>query len=136
VYSPGVSINTNKFPQSRFGLIIRFGCAPQNVDKLIASAVDEVNKLKSEGPLEVNVNKWKAEYINQRGLQLKENSWWLNYISDQIQNKDDLHQLNGDEKTIGEFNQSNLKDFAKKYIRDENFIRFVLLPEEAKTLTN
>jgi hypothetical protein len=44
--------------------------------------------------------------------------------------------LDGDEKTIGEFNQSNLKDFAKKYIRDENFIRFVLLPEEARGLTN
>jgi zinc protease len=131
VYSPKVSINTNKFPQSRFSLIIRFGCAPQNVDKLIASAVDEVNKLKSEGPLEININKWKAAYINQRRLQLKENSWWLNYISDQIQNKDDLHQLDSDEKTIGGFNQSNLQDFAKRYIRDKNFIRFVLLPEYA-----
>jgi zinc protease len=117
-------------------LIIRFGCAPQNVDKLIASAVEEVNKLKSEGPLEININKWKAEYINQRGLQLKENGWWLSYVSDQIQNRDDLHQLDGDEKIVEGFNQSNLKDFAKKYIKDENFIRFVLLPEEARGLTN
>ncbi|AYL94369.1 M16 family metallopeptidase [Mucilaginibacter celer] len=132
VYSPSVSINTTKFPESRFSLIIRFGCAPQNADKLVASAMDEVNKLKTEGPLNTNINKWKAEYSRQKELQLKENGWWLDYLSNQLQNQDALDQFKTDGKLSGELSQQALKTFAKKYLPDNNFIRLQLLPENLR----
>jgi zinc protease len=37
-------------PQGRFTTTITFGCAPQNADKLIASALDEIEKIKKDGP--------------------------------------------------------------------------------------
>jgi zinc protease len=129
VYSPSVSVNTNKFPESRFSLIIRFGCAPQNVDKLVASATDEVNKLKTEGPLNNNISKWKAENSRQQELQLKENAWWLDYLSDQLQNRDALDQYQSDGQLSEEINREVLKIFAKEYLQDNNFIRLQLLPE-------
>jgi zinc protease len=132
VYSPTVAINTNKFPESRFSLIIRFGCAPQNANKLIASATDEVNKLKTEGPLNTNINKWKAENSRQRELQLKENGWWLDYLSNQLQNQDTLDQFKSDGKLSEEVSQESLKVFAAKYLLDSNFIRLQLLPENLR----
>jgi zinc protease len=127
-----VSLSTNKFPQSRFSLIIRFGCAPQNVDRLVASAIDEVNKLKTEGPLTANIAKWKAEDSRQRELQIKDNSWWLGYLTDQLQNQDNLDQFKSDSPLVEKVNQEDLKIFAKKYVLDANFIRLQLLPDNLR----
>ncbi len=38
-------------PQSRYSFGIQFHCAPQNVDKLIVSALDEINKLRTDDTL-------------------------------------------------------------------------------------
>jgi zinc protease len=132
VYSPNVSLSTNKFPQSRFSLVIRFGCAPQNADKLVASATDEVDKLKTEGPLSANIAKWKAEDSRQRELQVKDNGWWLGYLTDQLQNQDNLDQFKSDIPLVEQVDQAGLKNFARKYLIDTNFIRMQLLPGNVK----
>src|SRR5690606_29080597 len=49
VYSPRVSLNYVKNPKNAYKISISFSCAPANVEKLIAAAIDEVSKLKKEG---------------------------------------------------------------------------------------
>jgi zinc protease len=130
VYSPGTRVNIVKYPEARFSLTISFGCAPQNADKLIASTLDEINKLKSDGPPQVNIDKFKAEDQRTRETALKTNGFWLSYLSGQLQNQEDLQQLNYYEKTIVKVTPASLKETAVKYLTGENYIRLVLLPEK------
>jgi zinc protease len=130
VYSPSTRISTVKYPEGRFSLTISFGCAPQNVDKLIASALDEINKLKTDGPPQVNVDKYKAEDERTQETALKTNSFWLSYLSSQLQNQEDLQQVNNYEKTMVKVTPASLKETAVKYLTGENYIRLVLLPEK------
>ena len=130
VYSPNVSVSCEKLPEQRFELSVSFGCAPQNVDKLIASALDEIEKLKTTGPLQVNLDKFKAEYGNTWELNLKSNMFWQYYLTSQLQNGEDLNQYQGYVKTLNAITVDDVKAMAAKYLTGKNYIKLVLLPEK------
>ncbi|WP_254060917.1 pitrilysin family protein [Mucilaginibacter sp. L196] len=129
VYSPGAFVSYNKYPIPRYGFTIVFGCAPQNVEKLITSALDEVNKLKSNGPEVVNVEKFKAENGRTRETQLKTNKFWLNYLNGQVQNQEDLELVLQEDERMKSVTPMTIKEAANKYLSGDNYIRLVLLPE-------
>jgi zinc protease len=131
VYSPRVGESVSKYPQSRYNFVISFGCGPQNVEKLIASALDEINKLKTSGPPQVNVDKFKAEDQRIQETDLKSNTWWLDYLVTSLQNQDDLHELNTYDSELNKVTPASLKTMAEKYLSGRNYIRLVLLPESA-----
>jgi zinc protease len=128
VYSPGVFENTVKLPQQRYSFVIQFGCAPQNVDKLIASTLDEINKLKTAGPPLEKVDKWRAENKTSFEPRLKTNSFWLGYISGQLQNRESLEQVSNYTQMLDKVTPADVKAMANKYLSGENFIRLVLKP--------
>jgi zinc protease len=130
VYSPGVSESVSKYPNPSYSFGISFGCSPQNVEKLIASVLDEINKLKTSGPLQVNVDKYKAEDQRTRETSLKSNNWWMDYLVTSLQNHDDLHELNAYDSDMSKVTPETLKAIANKYLSGKNYIRLVLLPEK------
>jgi len=119
-----------KYPQPRYSFIIQFGCSPQNAAKLIASALDEVDKLKTAGPLQENVDKWRAEERTTTETQLKTNGFWLNYLTDQLQNKDELNDINGYNGLLDKVTPEELKQMAGLYLSGGNYIQVVLMPEK------
>ncbi|WP_295801638.1 insulinase family protein [Mucilaginibacter sp.] len=132
VYSPGVRMSTVKLPQGRFSTTITFGYAPQNVDKLIASALDEVEKIKTAGPPQVNVDKFRAESQRTIETSLKTNGFWLGYLSSQLQNQEKLNQIDDYTKQLNLITPADVKAMANKYLTGKNYIKLVLLPEKAK----
>jgi len=129
VYSPSVSINTSKYPEGRYIFVIQFGCAPQNVDKLIASANDEVAKLRNNGPLQENLDKWRAEDKASMPTVLKTNFFWRSYLSGQLQNNEPLEQIDEYTGIRDRLTVDDIKKIATKYLSGDNYIRLVLLPE-------
>jgi zinc protease len=128
VYSPRVELTTTKQPDPRFTLTIQFGCAPANIDKLIATAKAEVVALASKGPRIENINKWQAEWVRQRELDVNENSWWLNYLADKLQSGEKTDAYTNDQIFIKETTPVVLKDMARKYLMNGNFIKIILMP--------
>lgn len=128
VYSPSVRLNAVKYPQGRYSLMISFGCAPQNADKLVASALDEVAKLRQSGPLQENIDKWRAEAKTARETLLKTNAFWIGYLNGQLQNKQDLHQVDQYYEDLDKVTISQLQDAARHYLSGNNYIRLELLP--------
>ncbi|HWW39807.1 insulinase family protein, partial [Pedobacter sp.] len=137
VYGTNVSEDVSKYPNSRYGFTISFGCGPQNVERLITSVLDEINKLKTSGPLQVNIDKYKVEDQRTRETSLKTNRWWMSYLVEQLQNQEDLHELNAYENNINNVTPKSLKAIANKYLSGKNYIRLVLMPEkEVETKTS
>jgi len=129
VYSPGVYATTTKSPRQRYSFIVQFGCAPQNVDKLIHSALDEISKLKTSGPLQENLDKWRAEDKSERETEWRTNEFWLGYLTNQLQNDESLEQVTDYPVIRDAITTSELQALAAKYLDGSNFIRLVLLPE-------
>ena len=129
VYSPAVGLSTVKYPKGRFSLTVSFGCAPENVNKLIASVMDEVNTMKTVGPPQVNVDKFKAENKLSLESALKTNSFWMSYLLSHLQNQEPLDQINDFNKILDQITPSDVKNVAGKYLTGKNFIKLILLPE-------
>lgn len=131
VYSPRVQISTEKLPRGRFTAAISFGCAPQNADKLIASALDEVEKIKTTGPPPVNIDKFKAEGQRNAETTFKTNEFWLSYLSDQLQNQEPLISMDEYIRQIKAITPADVKAIAARYLNGKNVIRLELLPADA-----
>ncbi|MEO6521801.1 MAG: insulinase family protein [Mucilaginibacter sp.] len=129
VYSPQVSVSTAKYPEGRYSLVVSFGCAPQNVEKLITSALDEIGKLRTVGATQVNLDKFRAEDKTSTETQLKSNGWWLSYLVGQLQNKESLNEVDNYIAALDKVTVDNIKEMSVKYLSGKNYIRFVLLPE-------
>ncbi|MCC8426884.1 pitrilysin family protein [Mucilaginibacter sp. UR6-11] len=132
VYTPGVYASAGKYPHPRYSFVITFGCDPKNVDKLIASALDEVNKLKTEGPPQVNIDKYKTEYQRSHETSIKTNKWWLIYLNGKLQDKEPLNDMDGYNAEVQAITSQSLKLMAQKYLSGKNFMRFVLLPQSSR----
>jgi len=128
VYSPSVRVSTEKFPQGRYTLVVSFGCAPQNADKLVASALDEIAKVRKDGPLQANIDKWRAEAKAGHETAVKTNGFWLSYLSGQIEDKEDLHEVDGYLEELDRVTVGRLRDAARKYLSGGNYIRLELMP--------
>jgi zinc protease len=131
-YSPSVLVAFEKIPEPRYRLRIAFDCAPENVEKLIAASLDEVDKIKANGADEETLQKFKAEDRNKEELQLKSDFAWAQYIKQQLLNDEDLNEVNEYESIIKKLTKESIKEAANKYVSGNNLIRFILLPEAYK----
>lgn len=130
VYSPGVQLNAVKYPQAWFGLTVRFTCAPANADKLVASVLDELAKLRTSGPSQENLDKWKAADLNLRETQLRNNGWWLGYITSQLENGEDIAAEKEHANIVNAITVPGLREAAARFFTGKNFIRLELRPEK------
>jgi zinc protease len=129
VYGVGARASYSKHPSGRYTFTITFGSAPENVEKLIASTLDEINKIRQKGAEPVDIEKFIAEETRTTETQLKDNAFWLNYLNTQLQNDEDPKQVLRYLASLKNLSSETLKDAANKYLSGNNFIRLVLLPE-------
>ncbi len=130
VYSPRVNVSYDNEPKPHYSVGISFSCAPANVDKLIVAAVDEVKTLQKEGASADDIQKFKAEELRQTELQLRENGFWLGYLQNAYTNDEDPKKVLTYTKTLSEVTNASTKTTAIKYLKSDNFIRLILLPEQ------
>lgn len=130
VYSPYGRISTSRFPSPTYRLTIGFGCAPANVDKLINLALEEVKKVRENGAVKEDIEK----YVNNEKLKfetnLKNNNYWLNSLVDKYQKGEDITTIPTSVKNLDKITVESTKATAKKYLTGNDLIKVVLLPED------
>jgi len=130
VYGVGARASYSKFPKGRYSFNISFGCAPENVEKLISSTLDEINKIRVNGALAGDIEKFIAEETRTTETQLKDNGFWLGYLTSQLQNEDEPKQVLSYLESLKELSPEALKATVQYRLNPDNFIRMVLLPEK------
>lgn len=129
VYSPGVQLSTVKLPKSRYAMIIKFGCSPANVEKLIAATLEEIDQVKKNGAPKTDLDKFKAEEAVALKGSLESNSFWLSYLSGSYQNGEDPAQILTYKQHLDGLTNDAIQKAANTYLNGKNYIRFVLMPE-------
>jgi zinc protease len=130
VYSPEVGLSVSKYPSSHYYFNISFSCATANVEKLIAAALDEVKHIREAGATVDDISKFKSEEKRQHELSLRNNNYWLSYLSIRSKYGDDLGQLLGNLQRLDLVTVESTKSNAQKYLTEDNYIRLVLMPEK------
>ncbi len=130
VYGANAGASYSKFPTNRYNLTITFGCAPENVEKLIASTLDEINKVKTNGAAAVDIQKFVAEETRSTETQLKSNQFWLGTLVNSAQNEENPKAVLTYIESLKKITPASLKEAANTYLSGKNYIRLVLLPEK------
>ncbi|MBC8053545.1 MAG: insulinase family protein [Sphingobacteriaceae bacterium] len=130
VYSPGARMSYSKYPHNRYSFTVSFGCAPENIDKLVAATLDEIGKVKASGAQAGDIEKFVAEERRSTETQLKQNGFWIGYLSGQYQNNESPAQVLTYLESLKKLTPAALKEAANKYLSGNNFIKLVLLPEK------
>lgn len=128
VYGVGARGNLSKVTFSDFNFSISFPCGPENVDKLIAASLAEVEKIKKEGVTPEDLAKVKETYLVARKEQVKTNRFWMENlmrIDQEDRNASDILEY---EKAVNNLTAKEIQKVAQKYL-DENYFLSILMPE-------
>ena len=82
VYTIRAMSGLRKLPHEKYYLNITFPCGPENARRLAQNAIKVYRDLLTNGPTDEDWQKVKKAWLVQHEQNLKENNYWLNYLSD------------------------------------------------------
>ncbi len=129
VYGAGMYGSMNKYPYNSYSLGVSIPCGPENVDKLIAAALAEIDKVKANGPSEADLNKVKETWKQQYLVNIKDNSFWARQILSSVEMGTDPAEVLAYQKRVDALTTKDIKEVANKYLDMKNYAQFVLNPE-------
>ncbi|MDB5031822.1 M16 family metallopeptidase [Mucilaginibacter sp.] len=130
VLSAGVRASYVKFPESRYKITISFLCDANNVDRPMAYVLNELNKIKQNGPVAKDVQKFVLKEARTFQSQLKQNAFWEASLTAAAQNGEDSDNILKHMQYLELVTAQTTKDIANKYLNNNNLIKLILLPEK------
>src|SRR5690606_36672626 len=130
VYGTGARSSTSKEPKNRYSFTVSFGTGVDRYESLIASALDEINKVKQNGPLASDLEKFKIEQKRQLELSLKANKFWMGQISGAYQRAEDPTYGNRDLEDLDEMSVGCVKELGSSYLEGDKLSEFILLADK------
>ena len=127
----GVSIygSVSKIPREQYRIGISFGCAPENVQKLSKAALDIIAGVKLKGINVATLQKVKAASRRSFELDLHENTYWLQEISQRSFQQENLYDILLDEKTVQVMTTEDTRRMANEFFNDQRKITIDLIPK-------
>jgi len=129
IYSGGFSAAVSKEPYERYQFSLRLPCGPENVDKLIVAAKEEIEKIKQNGPSAADLEKVKSQMIEKYKTSVKENSYWADKCMNIMfwgRNKDNVLKY---EDWVSKLTPADIQATARQLFDGKNEFYSVLYPE-------
>ena len=128
VYGVSVSSTAARFPKPLYTVTATWGCNPENIKKLSQTVLDEMEKIKKDGPTEVDLNKVKETLIREMETRIKENSWWMSILSNHYYQGDTLLTLDQYKNAINAVKGEDIKMIANRYLDATHYVQVALTP--------
>ncbi len=131
VYSPGVWVQTEKYPNPEYTINIQFVCEPTRTDELIAASEKLLKEMKNALEEESTQKVVKAQ-INERERSIKTNSYWLTSLANSYLNDEPVDGALTYEKYIKNLTAKDVQTAAKKYLNLDHLVKVIMEPTTVK----
>lgn len=128
VYGVSARGGMNKVPYGAYNFTINFPCGPDNAEKLTASALNELQKIITNGPEEKDVAKYKEGELADYRKDSKENRFWLTNFTRSFLNGSNPENTLKYEAEVNAITAKDIQEVAKKYLTKDKVIG-MLMPE-------
>jgi len=128
VYGVSARGSMNKVPYGSYNFTINFPCGPENAEKLTASALNELQKIITNGPEEKDVAKYKEGELADYRKDSKENRFWLTNFTRSYINGNNPENALKYEAEVNAITAKDIQEVAKKYLTKDKVIG-MLMPE-------
>lgn len=129
-YGIGVQPSSSRIPEQRYTFTINWGCDPQRVDELVSTVFLTLDSLKNTGPDELHITKVRESQLRSFEVDLKENRFWQNELRSSFYDSFDPRRILGRKEEVATLSRDMIRDAAKKYLNNESYVKFILLPEK------
>lgn len=136
VYGVSVYGDMSRLPKETFSTGISFSCSPDTANELIRAALDEIKRLQDEGPSAENLDKVRETQLRNFERGLKENGFWMNNISFYREHELPFEGILKVPERAKSMTAEKVRNAARKYFSDENFMTAKLLPESTESAAN
>lgn len=128
VYHVSVNGSSSKLPKPRYTIQSVWGCSPENIAKLSQTVLDEMEKIKKDGPAETDLIKVKETLIRDRETKMNENGFWLSLLQNHFLTGDKLLTLDEYKTLINSYTGDEIKRVARKYLNTKSYVQVALTP--------
>lgn len=129
VYAVRAQAEVAKAPYPHAKVLILLPCAPENADKMAQLALDEIRRLRKDGPTRKELEKEVESQKRTVEKEMKDNDRWLGKLEMIYRDREPLTRLSQPEKLIAMVSGPELQALAQQYLDPEKFIRATLLPQ-------
>lgn len=130
IYGGGLFGNLNKNPYNNYSIGVSLPCGPENVDKLIAATLSEIDKIKTKGPTAEDLSKVKETWKQQYMINIKDNAFWARQLLQSAELGTNAGEVMTYEKRIAALTSKDMQATAVKYLDMKNYVQIVLNPEK------
>ncbi len=127
-YGVGVSGGLSYRPDEEYSVTISFGSDPERADELAAVVFEEIERLKTEGPDAETVDKVRETQRRSKETNMEQNGYWLSQLSSYDTRGRDLRLIPSYDLIEG-WTAEQVQQAANRYLRTDQYMKFVLLPE-------
>lgn len=132
VYGVSFQESLSKFPKQEYQISANWGCAPEKVDTLTQTVFGEIERIRKDGPTDVDLAKIKETMINDYEKQIKQNYFWVSALKDMYLNGNKIYSLDDYTRTVEAVTIQDIRKTAEKYLDSRQYIRCVLMPKKAE----
>lgn len=131
VYSIGAYPSSSKYPESEYTVAISYGTSPDKLEELKQAIFDIIKEYAQNGPTVEELNKAKEKMLRERELALRENSFWMNILSNTYYLKDgDFSQFGTYNDLVDALTIDSTKKAFNDYFHFDNYVGVALAPAE------
>lgn len=130
IYGGGIGGGVSKYPYNSFSFGLQLPCGPEKVEVLKKAADEEIEKIKTKGPEQVDIDKVKKSLLEKYKVNMKENRYWSGILSNIYLNDNDPQRYFDYEKIVNAVTGDQIKEAANLLLSGKNVVRATLYPEK------
>ncbi len=128
-YGVSVTGGARRLPVHAYEIHVGFSSDPDRLEELSAVVFAEIDKLKTEGPQAVDLQKVKEGQRRSLETNLKENSFWIARLISADRFGTDPRDVLQEQELINGLTGTMVREAAVKYLRSDNYVQVSLYPE-------
>lgn len=131
VYGVRAFADKEHYPETKCKVMVSFGCDPDNVEDLINTVLEEMIKIKVDGPEKEDYMKAVEIFKREREAKLETNRFWLNELrSSYFNNEKPEFNLQAYKELVESITMEDIKFVANMLFNTNSYVKVVLMPDK------
>lgn len=130
IYSESIESNFVRKPNQSYWISITLPCAPENTEKVIAAAREELKKLREELPFDEELTQVKKKYQADHDKDIKSNSEWVDRTIEAAEYNTPVDEFVYAPTRFWSVTPKQIRESAQQYYSMENVITVVRKPKK------
>ena len=119
-----------RIPVGEYAVTINFSCDPARTEELIKATFADIEDLKTNGPLEKQVNDTREKLIRDNETSVKQNGYWTTQLSLRYLSGEPLDTLFELPAHYRKLSVASVHEAARRYLDPANVVKVTLYPEK------